>query len=262
MKRSIMAVALAAVMVFALAACGGSSSSKSSSASSEASSASSTSSASSESSTKSDPAESKEASSEETELLGGWEINTELVSKISDDQQAIFDKAMESFVGQTFTPVALLGTQVVSGTNYMFLCQGTLVTASPVTDYKVVTVYADLEGNAEITSVVDFDYTQYIDAETAMPLDEQLAGGWEVNKTFEVTNELDENVQKAFDAVSEGESEAIELLGSQVVSGTNYAVLATSDSGISIFYIYAPLDGDAEVMNVYYLNLADYTGEE
>ena len=92
-------------------------------------------------------------------LMGGWEISAAEAGALPDDARAAFDKAMETLVGADYTPVALLGTQVVAGTNYCILCQVTPVVLNPVPAWALVYIYADLEGNAEILNV----YELYID---------------------------------------------------------------------------------------------------
>lgn len=92
-------------------------------------------------------------------MLGGWEITKAEASAIPEDAQAAFDKAMEQLDGADYTPVALLATQVVAGTNYCILCQVTPVVPDPVPAWALVYIYADLEGNAEILNV----YELYID---------------------------------------------------------------------------------------------------
>lgn len=52
---------------------------------------------------------------------------------------------------------ALLATQVVSGTNYMFLCSGDNGGEFPGRYQQVVIVYADLEGNAQVTNICTLD---------------------------------------------------------------------------------------------------------
>ena len=85
----------------------------------------------------------------EAPLTGGY---TDAASPVlTDDVKAVFNKAVEGLTGMTYEPVAYLGSQVVAGTNYMLLCKVTTVTAEPTSDYAIVTVYQDLEGNAEIT---------------------------------------------------------------------------------------------------------------
>ena len=72
---------------------------------------------------------------------------------LPNDAQAAFDKATEGLVGATYTPVALLSTQLVSGTNYCILCQITPVVQNAVPSWNLVYIYVDLEGNAEIMNV-------------------------------------------------------------------------------------------------------------
>ena len=91
-------------------------------------------------------------------VCGGWADSEDGV--ITDDAQKAFDKAMETYDadGMLYTPVSLLSTQVVAGTNYAFLCNGQSADAESAADdvtYKVV-VYADLEGNASVTSVEEY----------------------------------------------------------------------------------------------------------
>ena len=89
-------------------------------------------------------------------LAGGWEW-TDFTEPIPEEAMAAFDKAMEEFVGVGYKPVALLGTQLVAGTNYYFLCMATPVVPDPVPHWATVTVYADLDGNAEIISITALD---------------------------------------------------------------------------------------------------------
>ncbi len=83
------------------------------------------------------------------QVVGGW--NTPEDGKITEAAKAAFDKAVKPG-GISYTPVSLIGTQVVAGTNYAFVCIGkpTAPNAKPA-PYLVI-VYADLNGNAEIIS--------------------------------------------------------------------------------------------------------------
>lgn len=89
------------------------------------------------------------------QLAGGWSAPE--TPDLDDDVKTIVEKATAELVGVNYTPVALLGTQVVAGMNYQVLCRATLVTANPETRYVVLTVYADLEGNATVTDVAEFE---------------------------------------------------------------------------------------------------------
>lgn len=89
---------------------------------------------------------------------GGWGTAAgESQAQIPEEAQAAFDKAMTDFGDGDLTPEALLATQVVSGTNYMFLCSGAVGVDVPGKYLQVVIVYEDLEGNAQITNVCTLD---------------------------------------------------------------------------------------------------------
>ena len=92
-------------------------------------------------------------------MVGGWSPVVQEAGKLPEDAQAAFDKAVEQLDGATYTPVALLSTQVVAGINYCILCQITPVVPDPVPTWALVYIYADLQGNAEIMNV----YELYID---------------------------------------------------------------------------------------------------
>ena len=76
---------------------------------------------------------------------------------IPEEAQAAFDKANADQTDRALRPEALLATQVVSGTNYMFLCSGMAGKEDPGRYQQVVIVYADLEGNAQIANVCTLD---------------------------------------------------------------------------------------------------------
>lgn len=92
-------------------------------------------------------------------MAGGWENVPHEAAELPADAQAAFDKALEGLVGAEYTPVALLSTQVVAGLNYCILCQITPAVPDAATSWALVYIYADLEGNAEITNI----YELYID---------------------------------------------------------------------------------------------------
>ena len=102
-------------------------------------------------------------------MVGGWEmvpaqsaILTEEAQPepmMTDEAADAFRKAMEKLDGAEYTPVALLATQLVAGTNYCILCQGKYVVPDAKPFWALVYIYADLEGNAEIMNI----YELYID---------------------------------------------------------------------------------------------------
>ena len=94
-------------------------------------------------------------------LMGGWQDTNNLPNMLTDEENAVFEKALEGLVGVGYTPVATLATQVVAGTNYAFLALGTTVTAEPVTHLYVINVYADLQGNATVNNICGIDLTTF-----------------------------------------------------------------------------------------------------
>ena len=86
-------------------------------------------------------------------MVGGYSLPDSPV--ITEDIRKICDKAFEELEGVRYTPIALLGTQVVAGTNYQVLCAAEVVVPDAETEYVVVTIYEDLEGNVEITDIED-----------------------------------------------------------------------------------------------------------
>ena len=95
-------------------------------------------------------------------LAGGWEVAEDRSSVVIPQYaKDIFDKAAEKLVGNELEPMALLGTQIVAGTNYAFLCFSTLQTEETINGIQVVTVYADLKGNADVINICTVDPKDY-----------------------------------------------------------------------------------------------------
>jgi len=74
------------------------------------------------------------------------------ISKNADAKKA-FDTAMEHLDGVEYEAEAVLGTQIVAGTNYLILCKATPVIPNPQTGWALVTVNADLSGGASIGDI-------------------------------------------------------------------------------------------------------------
>ncbi|MGX8692159.1 MAG: LptM family lipoprotein [Clostridia bacterium] len=186
--KKMMALILALVMVFALAACG----------------------------------------RQAAPVAGGWSPADG--AGMTDDAQAAFDKAMEGLVGVKYVPVALLGTQLVSGTNYCILCEATVVYPGARPGYALVYIYQDLQGKADVTNIVKLDIGSIAESGEIKAVEgenEKLMGGWTVDRESSV--EL------------EG---ALIHLASQIVSGTNHCVLC---EGNELVFVYENLKGKTEV---------------
>ena len=95
-----------------------------------------------------------------------------------------------------------------------------------------------------------------------------MVGGW--NIVPHEAEELPENAQAAFDKATEdldgAEYTPVALMATQVVAGMNYCILCQitpvvpdAEPTWALVYIYADLQGDAEIMNVYELYIAQHS---
>ena len=212
--------------------------------------------------------ETPEIDTDTYQIVGGWEIIGAGISELPEDLAAAFKSVTEQLLGATYQPVALLGTQVVAGMNYAILCTRTLVTANPVTDLAVLTIYVDLNGEAELLNIKDFDLGEYAQMEDPGAA-EQLMGGWQASDEAEELTAMPQDAATAYAAAFDGfvgnTLVPVALLGKQLVAGTNYAFLCHSTLvtlepvvSMQIVVIYQDLDGNATVTNIVTVNPADF----
>lgn len=199
------------------------------------------------------------------EKVGGWQIDLNGVSlAFPNDASDAFNEAIEKQAEWQFEPLALLGTQVVAGTNYMFLCKYIPMNGVEAASYKVVVIYKDLEGVATLSQVRDFDVFQYAGKDIE-GTSEMLMGGWTVN-TSTLDAKVSDEVMDAFEKATKDSKEKytpILVIATQIVSGRNYAVLALKENtdgpaSMNVLTIYQNLQKKAKVTANAYVNLADY----
>ena len=93
---------------------------------------------------------------EETEpVAGGWTANAEDPTLIPEEALEAFNKATEELVGCDYEPIALLGSQVVAGTNYCLLCKCTVVTPDAPVSYVLMYIYSGVDGTNEVLDIQD-----------------------------------------------------------------------------------------------------------
>ena len=160
--------------------------------------------------------------------VGGWTIPED--AAVSDEARAAFEKAMEGLTGVSYQPVALVGTQLVSGTNYCILCEARVVYPDAVPYYALVYVYADLQGGAKILNIAILDIGDIAETGELKAAEEApaaLMGSWSVDRESSVETEG-----------------ALLHLASQVVNGTNHCVLC---KGGKLAFVYEDLEGKTEL---------------
>ena len=96
--------------------------------------------------------EKEKAENNSDSLVGAY--NTNLVSfSIKDNPDAInaFEAAFPNGYNYThYEPIALLGTQVVSGTNYLYLCKSTWTDYQKNVSFVLLQIYQDLSGKSQV----------------------------------------------------------------------------------------------------------------
>lgn len=195
---------------------------------------------------------------------GGWSVSKARYSFLTSGQQKIFNKAVKKVTGVSYQPVALLAKQVVAGTNYVFLCQGTTVTAKPKKAWYVLTAYKDLNKKVTLSSVKKIKLGKIKVNEN--PRGEILEGGLKITKFKNKPAALSAPVRIVFNKGIENftgnELRPIALLGTQVVSGMNHKFLCygTGAAGADLYVvdIYLDLEGNCSLTNCAPLNLEAY----
>ncbi len=195
---------------------------------------------------------SADPSAETTEnTKGAWEVNNKLLSLDKNPEaKAAFERAIEGLDGYSYEAIALLGTQVVAGTNYSILVRGTAVTPDAKPVYQIITVYEDVTGKAEITDTKDLTEASEEGTTGALEVND---GEYDLNKNTDVQAVFD----KALADLVGDSYEPVAYTGSQVVAGTTYyaiyrcvpAVQDPKDSFVLITATESP-DGTVELGDI------------
>jgi hypothetical protein len=86
--------------------------------------------------------------SNQATMCGGWTPYHDL----TPEDQAVFDEAMNGFVGVHYKPQAV-STQVVAGVNYRFRCQASMPPAEVLWE-AIVEIFKPLDGKAHVIGIV------------------------------------------------------------------------------------------------------------
>ncbi|MBQ0036807.1 MAG: hypothetical protein KBT35_07825 [Firmicutes bacterium] len=204
-----------------------------------------------------------EKEEKQEEMVGGYKLyDGEYNAELPEKAKEVFENTIKNLTGTTYDPIALLATQVVSGTNYAFF-----VREKPVTNFAVITVYADLKGNTQILKTYDIDLN--LESDENSKDTSNLLGGWKAydgENKCDIPDEAVEAVAKATEGLDGAGYTPIALLGTQVVSGINYAILcketvvaAEPITTYSIVVVYKNTSGECKLTDVF--NVKEYTVE-
>ena len=220
--KQLIAVVLAALFVLALAGCG--------------------------KNTKPEPTEAEATESGEATMVGAYGDKESPV--VTEELKKLVEKAAAELDGAEYVPVAYVASQLVAGTNHLVLCKVTPVVPNAVTRYALVTIYEDLQGNAQITDVS----TSELAAPEPYDPENPVTGGVGEPTTPEVTAEAKTALEKATSTLAGATYQPVALLGVQVVAGFNYTLLCKATPTVpdaepyyTIVTVYSDLDGGAEI---------------
>lgn len=193
-------------------------------------------------------------------------VNNKESSKVVfiDEVKLSFEEAINNYSNKNLKPVALLGKQIVSGTNYMFLSKSE---ENNKVKYSVVTVYKDLENNSTVKNFFDFDVSKYTNEDISLD-QETMLGSWKVEIPSKPIM-LDEKVQSYFnDATSKIVGVTyypIHLLAKKENDGFNYAIICygkmsdlNSTVGLFVLNIHVDNNDKSEIKNISAVNLNEY----
>ncbi|MBQ3295444.1 MAG: DUF4430 domain-containing protein [Erysipelotrichaceae bacterium] len=198
--------------------------------------------------------------------VGGWEGVDGYTQLLGEEEKQIFEKAIEGLVGVGYTPIQVIATQVVNGTNYAYLAQGTTVTANPKKSFYIVKINKNTKGDVELLSAIEIEPDYVL---TTGEENQHLFGGWTATTTGKAGMFSDEAAQTSFEKAMESYTgmkfNPIVLVAKQVVNGTNYIGIVRGETvtqnpvtNIYVVQWYADLEGNAKIENASLLNLAYY----
>lgn len=190
----------------------------------------------------------------DTPLSGGWTPAADY--EVTEERKALFEKGLAGLVGVDYEPIAYLGSQVVAGTNHVFLCKATVVVPDARPTYALVYLYEDLQGDVQLMNVADMPLVPREDG-TAIAPEEGLMGGWSYAEDPTVTDEMQERLTKALEDMVGATYVPVANLGVQVVAGLNRCLLCQitplvpdAQPHYALVYVYEDLQGGASLSQV------------
>ncbi len=195
-------------------------------------------------------------------MAGGWTPAEDY--SITEERQTIFDKGMAMLLGVDYKALAYLGSQVVAGTNHVFLVKGTAVVPTRPISYALAYFYQDLQGNVKLMNMADLPIVPNEDG-TLAAVEEGLMGGWAYAEDPAFTDEDKAKLEAALQNQVGASYVLVASLGQQVVAGLNRCLLVqvkpvvpNAQPHYALAYVYTDLQGGAELTRVIDLDMGAY----
>lgn len=192
-------------------------------------------------------------------MVGGWTPAEDF--SVTEERRAVFRKGMETLLGVDYAPLAYLGSQVVAGTNHVFLVKGTMVVPARPVSYALVYLYEDLQGNVKLLNIADLPIVPQADGTLALP-EEGLMGGWAYVEDPAFTDEDEAKLEAALQNQVGASYVIVACVAEQVVAGLNRCLLVQVTPVVpnarphyALAYVYTDLQGNSSLTQVIDLDI-------
>jgi len=183
--------------------------------------------------------------------------------QVTEELNDIFNDATQDISGVAYTPVAYLGSRVDAGTELAYLCKATSEDGGKY--WSMVYINEQINGEAKLAKDICIDVFGSVNDKTVQKLadtDEDLLGGWETSDEYNLPDDMKSVIEETLGEVNEVTYTPKMVMGTQVVSGTNYAILCSTNDNSSdanaywsIVYVYINLNGEGQILNASTLSL-------
>ena len=200
-------------------------------------------------------------------LAGGW-TPAENFGELTEERLAVFRKGMETLLGVDYAPLAYLGSQVVAGTNHVFLVKGTVVVPTRPVSYALAYLYEDLQGNVQLMNIAQLPIVPQADGTLAAVPGEGPMGAWYYAEDPALTDEDEAKLEAALQNQVGASYAIVAYVGEQVVAGLNRCLLVQVTPVVpdarphyALAYVYTDLEGNSSLSQVIDLDigaLCDY----
>jgi hypothetical protein len=187
-------------------------------------------------------------------VSGGWAVAEDVT--VTEERLALFNKGLEELMGVSYVPVAYLGSQVVAGTNHVFLAQATVVYPGALPACVLVYLYEDLQGGVKLMNVADLPIVPQADGAVTIP-ETGLMGGWSYVEDPAFTDEDEAKLEAALQNQVGASYVVVAYVGEQVVAGLNRCLLVQVTPVVpnarphyALAYVYTDLEGNSSLSQV------------
>lgn len=200
-----------------------------------------------------------------------WSVNPELSAvTLPDDAQKALDDSEAASEENQLKPIALLGRQVVSGTNYAVLCSAEIQKNHIIQrQLEVVTVYQDLNGKSSVLSVVPINAETFVHQNCKHEQKTEMTGAFETDpadcRSQDDPEIKDGTMNKTVNSGKKDENHPVALLWNGLDHNGNRAEMAVlcmreeeSGSYWNLITVHAPDWNHTEILSQCAVDPGDY----